>query len=67
MSKRVLSFYLTHRTILCSKGEAFGASCCPRGISKESGRHAEQAFKEEDKQTYGRTFIKEVWIRNYVR
>ena len=38
------SYFLTHRTILCSEGEAFGASCCPRGISKESGSHAGQAF-----------------------
>ena len=60
MSKRVLSFFLTHRTVLCSKGEAFGALCCPRGISKESGPHAGQAYEEEGKQRYGRAFIKEV-------
>ena len=50
---------------MCSEGEAFGSSCCPRGISKESGPYAGQAFEEEGKQRYGRAFLEEVWVRNY--
>ena len=64
MSERVSSFFLTHRTILCSEGEAFGASCCPRGISRESGSRIGQAFEEEGKQIYSRAFLEEVWVRN---
>ena len=40
-------FLLTRRTVLCSKGEAFGAPCCPGGISEESVPHTRQAFEEE--------------------
>ena len=40
------SFFLTHRTILCSEGEAFGASGRHRGVSGERGSRAGQAFEE---------------------
>ena len=38
--KRVLLFYITHHTVLCSKDEAFGDS-------EEIGSRAGQAFEEE--------------------
>ena len=66
MSKRVLSFYLTHRTVLCSKGEAFDVPRYPGSDAKENGSYTGQAFKEEGKGRYSRAVIEEVWIFKYV-
>lgn len=44
---RASSHYLTHRTVSCSTGEAFGASRYSGGGSKESGSGAEQGFQKE--------------------
>ena len=45
------SFFLTHRTILCSEGEAFGASCCPRASPKRAapalGRPSKRKAKRD--------------------
>ena len=42
--KRASSHCLTHRTVSCSTGEAFGASRYSRGGSKESGSGVEQGL-----------------------
>ena len=38
-SKRDFSFLLTHHTVLCSKGEGFGAPYCIQGTSEECVPH----------------------------
>ena len=48
-SKRDFSFLLTHRTVLCSKGEGFGAPYYSKGTSEESVPHSGRAFQEESK------------------
>ena len=63
--KETSPFLLTHRTILCSKGEGFGTTYRSKGTSEEGGPYSGRVFQEESKRRHGRTFIEEVRIRQH--